>query len=279
MPPPSCCPRRVNAGQRVSVARFGDDHGDARARARQARAVRGAAPRCRTPRHLTFRSHRWRRTRAARRQSGEQVGAVDDPCQVQHHPGVGAGELGVAQYVQAAVSEVPYAGQVDDQVAACFRMSPPRFTCPSRSRWLDTHPGASRQPCGITVGGVAFSIRATRHSRARILTSCGHIAARTMRIDEHAGARRSLCEGIRVLVTGARCRTPGCRQVLRLPSCGCRAQRGRAEPSARVKPGRLVPPAASGLATSSRDLPSASMARKNAISPPATITAAPSRYP
>ena len=54
---------------------------------------------------------------------------------------------------------------------------------------------------------------------------------------------------------------------------------GDAEPSARVNPLRPPPgfAALSGVATSSRDLPSASTARKNATRPPAIITAAPSR--
>src|ERR1700678_241101 len=55
---------------------------------------------------------------------------------------------------------------------------------------------------------------------------------------------------------------------------------GRVAPSARTEPvRRLAPAAASGVATSSSDLPSASTARNQATSPPTIITPAPSKYP
>jgi hypothetical protein len=53
---------------------------------------------------------------------------------------------------------------------------------------------------------------------------------------------------------------------------------GRVAPSARTEPVcRLAPAAASGVATSSSDLPSASTARNQATSPPTIITPAPSK--
>src|ERR1700733_6026625 len=53
---------------------------------------------------------------------------------------------------------------------------------------------------------------------------------------------------------------------------------GRGVPSARTEPvRRLAPAAASGVATSSSDLPSASTARNQATSPPTIITPAPSK--
>ena len=55
-------------------------------------------------------------------------------------------------------------------------------------------------------------------------------------------------------------------------------EEGGVAPSARTEPlRRPAPAAASGLAMSSSDLPSASTARNHATSPPAIITAAPSR--